>query len=264
MNIFKAILVTFLLFIIGLMLSLGFQILLNQFDVNPQYLFHYNAIARILIKLLQYSIILFLVFKLWFHPTELLTKIRTTNWENLLLILIVSIGFEVISQIFLDLKTFVSSDNPKQYSIYQTAFIAGYGLIYDLIRAVILAPILEELLFRKVLFSRLLNKYPFGVSAFISSICFALIHIPNWFNLLPTFIFGIICCLIYTKTKNIIYPILLHFTGNLIVFISSIYNRQFFGLIDELNYNWFYWIILIFGISMTIFGVRRISQVSPT
>lgn len=258
MSILKSLLFTILLFVLGVILSIVFQSVISLLDLNPEQLIHYNSGARILMKLLQYSIILFFVFKLWFAPSDILIKLKKIKWEILLLILIVSIGFEIFTRVFLDIKLLIHTNNSEP--INHPDYTVKYLWIYDLIRGVILAPILEELFFRKMLFSRLLKKYSFGISAIVTSILFAFIHIPNWLNLVPTFLFGIICCWIYVKTKNILYPILLHFAGNLIVLLLSFYNQQITSFLQEINYNWVYWLILIFGVGITLFGLRKIRR----
>ncbi|HET8860235.1 type II CAAX endopeptidase family protein [Marivirga sp.] len=260
MSILKALLYTVLLFVIGVILSFGFQSVIALLDLNLEYLIHYNSVTRILTKILQYSVILFLAFKLWFAPSYLLLKIKKIKWETVLLILIVSIGFEIFAKIFLELKVFLNDNKLAFESINHTDYKSEYFWRYDLIRAVILAPILEELFFRKILFTRMLKKYSFGISAIVSSICFAFIHIPNWLNLVPTFLFGIISCWIYVKTKNILYPILLHFVGNLIVLLLSFHNQQITSFLQELNYSWVYWLILISGVGMTLFGLRKLKK----
>ena len=112
----------------------------------------------------------------------------------------------------------------------------------------------------KILFTRLLKKHSFGVFAIVSSVLFALIHIPNWLNLFPIFLFGIISCWIYVKTKNILYPILFHFIGNLIVSLSLFYSQQISSFFQELNYYWVYGLILIFGVGITLFGLKKLKK----
>lgn len=262
MSILKALLYTVLLFVIGVVLSFGIQSIIALLDLNSEYLIHYYSVARILTKILQYSVILFLVFKLWFTPSYFLLKLKKIKWETVLLILIVSIGFEIFAKIFLEIKVFLNDNKLAFESINHTDYKSQYLWFYDLIRSVILAPVLEELFFRKILFTRLLKKYSFALSAIVSSIFFALIHIPNWLNLVPAFLFGIICCWIYVKTKNILYPILLHFIGNLIVLLLSFYSQQISSFLQEINYNWVYGVILIFAVGLTLFGLRKIRNAS--
>ncbi len=73
---------------------------------------------------------------------------------------------------------------------------------------VIIGPIFEELIFRKI-FVDTLGKYSIGLAIFISAASFALFH-GNLTQVIYTFGAGLILAWVYAKTKKMIYPILLH------------------------------------------------------
>lgn len=73
---------------------------------------------------------------------------------------------------------------------------------------VICAPIMEELLFRKVLLSRTI-KYGEGVSIVFSGLVFGLFH-GNLNQFVYAFLLGIFFGFIYVKTRDIRYSIFLH------------------------------------------------------
>jgi membrane protease YdiL (CAAX protease family) len=96
-------------------------------------------------------------------------------------------------------------------------------LLSMFIMIVILAPIIEEIIFRGLIyrvFKRLLGPL-FG--AFISSILFSFVHL-NLLSFSYLFIFGIILCVYYEKEKTIITPIIMHSILNGIMF-SLILNK---------------------------------------
>ena len=98
--------------------------------------------------------------------------------------------------------------------IEATVFAASPVLV--ILQTVILAPLSEELLFRGILYSRL-RKFPAGFwpAALISSALFGLYH----FNLAQgifAFLFGLLLCAVYDKTRNLWACISLHMGGNLI------------------------------------------------
>ncbi len=85
---------------------------------------------------------------------------------------------------------------------------------------VICAPIMEELLFRKAILDRT-AKYGEGVSIVFSGLLFGLFH-GNLVQFAYAFLLGICFGFIYLKTKNIIYPIILHMITNFLgSFIGS-------------------------------------------
>ena len=260
MSILKACLYTILLLAIETFLTIGFLFVIERSKVNPDYLVHYSSTTKIITKLLAYFIILFLIIKLKFNFSDSYEKIKKVDWKTILLILLTALGYEFFSKPLWDIKLIINSFNnidtePINYATDSLNQVSGYTFI----SSIILAPILEELFFRKILFKRLFKQNSFMISVIVSSLCFASIHIiPNWQNVLPTFIFGVICCLIYINTKNILYPILFHFTGNLITLILLFYNQQIFTFQPE--FNWNYWLAFIIGTGLTIFGVRKIKQ----
>ena len=172
--------------------------------------------------------------------------------------LCVILGHKLLQKPLLDINLIIDSINNN--SIDPINHVNDkYLFVYRFIRVVILAPILEELFFRKIIFKGLLKKYSFVISVTVSSLLFAMIHIqPHWQNVLVSFIFGVICCYIYISTKNILYPILFHSIGNLVSFIISINSNQVFAFEQELNYNWIYWTAFVMGIGLTIFGLKKI------
>lgn len=87
-------------------------------------------------------------------------------------------------------------------------------LILCFISIVILAPVLEEITFRKVLFIRLSRKLGFVISAVISSLIFGIGH--NSLGILGAIAFGIGCCILYRKYNNIAASITVHMVNNLI------------------------------------------------
>ena len=90
-------------------------------------------------------------------------------------------------------------------------------LLSAFIMIVLIAPIIEEIIFRGLIyrvFKGLLGPF-FG--AFISSILFSFVHL-NLLSFPYLFIFGILLCLYYEKEKTIITPILMHSILNGIMF----------------------------------------------
>ncbi len=88
----------------------------------------------------------------------------------------------------------------------------GVGIWINLIFVVILAPILEELVFRKLLCDRLLPLGE-GYTVILSSAVFALAH-GNFFQVFYAFSLGMLFSTVYIKTGRIRYSILYHMAIN--------------------------------------------------
>ncbi|MBS4210436.1 CPBP family intramembrane glutamic endopeptidase [Bacillus sp. FJAT-50079] len=85
----------------------------------------------------------------------------------------------------------------------------------------LLGPILEEIVFRKVIFGTLYNRFPFWVSALISAIVFSLAH-QEPEHLLLYAAMGFTFSYLYVKTKRIIVPIISHMAMNTLVTVVQI------------------------------------------
>ena len=91
--------------------------------------------------------------------------------------------------------------------------------------SVILTPIIEEILFRKILCDRLLPLGE-GYAILISSAIFSLIH-GNFYQFAYSFLLGLLFSFIYVKTGKLIYSIIYHMIVNfvgtvVIVWISKL------------------------------------------
>lgn len=116
----------------------------------------------------------------------------------------------------------------------------------------VLAPVVEELLFRGLIFKRLKIYYEVTICAYISSIIFAVAHF-NLIQGLYAFVIGIILCFVYEKHKNIIVPIIMHMAANIIAVIVSV--NPISKFIDE---RWYLRIPvgLVFSVAFGIFVMK--------
>jgi membrane protease YdiL (CAAX protease family) len=83
------------------------------------------------------------------------------------------------------------------------------------INVVLFGPIIEEIVYRKIMFGSLNNKFSFAIAATISSTLFGIAHM-NWKLFLAYFLVGYILCYLYNKTNTLFAPIIVHGLLNLI------------------------------------------------
>ncbi|MEH7392614.1 CPBP family intramembrane glutamic endopeptidase [Bacillus sp. JJ1503] len=88
----------------------------------------------------------------------------------------------------------------------------------------IIGPILEEIVFRKVIFGTLHKRLNFFLSALISSVIFALAHF-EFEHILLYSAMGFTFAFLYVKTKRILVPIFAHVAMNTLVVIIQ-FNRE--------------------------------------
>ncbi|MFC1823005.1 lysostaphin resistance A-like protein [Thermodesulfobacteriota bacterium] len=88
----------------------------------------------------------------------------------------------------------------------------------------LLSPVAEELVFRGLLYRNLRNRWNIWLSIAIVSCLFYLIHIMinglKWTEALVPLLGSLIFCIGYEKTKHILTPIILHISGNAVIFSS--------------------------------------------
>lgn len=87
------------------------------------------------------------------------------------------------------------------------------------ISAVLLAPILEEALFRGLIYPNLKNLAGGGLATFLTAMLFSLAH-GNVASVLPLFFLSFALVELYERTDNLVAPIIAHFVFNLFNFIA--------------------------------------------
>lgn len=100
--------------------------------------------------------------------------------------------------------------------------------ILAFITIVVLAPLLEELLFRGIILEGYLKNYSPANSILISSFLFALIH-GNLAQGIGALVMGIVVGLLYWRTKSLLFCIALHIINNLTAFLLLIADPESIG-----------------------------------
>ncbi len=119
-----------------------------------------------------------------------------------------------------------------------------------IVMTVILAPILEEVLFRGIILKGLINNGTQPITAIIiSAVIFGVVHFNPW-QFAGALLLGLVLGLVYYRTNSLLVPILLHAFNNLTSALMILYTDvdtydKFFGVNGV--------ILLITGI--IIFGV---------
>ena len=152
-------------------------------------------------------------------------KMNLKNWFGgfCIAMLLFSVGGYISNVILISIESMmnITTSNPvgemvEQSSIWQT-----------IILSVILAPILEELLFRKIVCDRLLPLGE-GYAIFVSAAIFGLIH-GNFYQFAYAFLVGMFFAFIYVKTGKLIYSTVYHILLN---FIGMVVSTWIVNMID--------------------------------
>ena len=112
--------------------------------------------------------------------------------------------------------------------------LGGGQWLYAIILTVVIAPIMEELVFRKILLDRV-HPMGEGVSILLSGLLFGLMH-GNFYQFFYATALGFLLAYIYLKTGKLRYCILLHFIVNLFCgIISSLYAEKLLVFTEQVE-----------------------------
>lgn len=101
--------------------------------------------------------------------------------------------------------------------------IPTINIYIALFGSVIIGPILEELVFRYLIYNNLNKFNKKNTSIILSSLIFALVH-NGFINIVYAFIIGTILTIMYSKNKNIKEVIILHMVANFMSLLIKEYN----------------------------------------
>ena len=130
--------------------------------------------------------------------------------------------------------------------------LSDVGIIVLILTTGIMGPILEELLFRGIVFNRLRKVTSKNKSIVIASLLFAIFHLPNVVNCIYAYLLSFVLIKVYEKYKTIKAPILIHCACNI---TTNLYLYFLLKNIFILNYG--FMIISMFGI---IYIINKLSQ----
>ncbi len=146
------------------------------------------------------------------------------NQRDILIILITNLLFVYLIVILIScLDIIIGLNDPTWISMWDIdrVDVDSSVFIIDTITAILFAPVLEELIFRGVLFNRLKIRTGIIPAMIVSSFLFAIGH--DFGGITSAFLFGLCMCIVYLKTDNILVPMSIHFLNNVIVGIMDLF-----------------------------------------
>jgi uncharacterized protein len=99
----------------------------------------------------------------------------------------------------------------------------------------VIGPILEEIVFRMIIFGTLYKRFNFWIAAIISSVIFAVVHM-DFEHLLVYAFMGVVFSFLYVRTKRIIVPIVAHVALNsFVMIVQVVYGERLMELQKKLE-----------------------------
>lgn len=108
------------------------------------------------------------------------------------------------------------------WELFNKIFENDYGIYGAILKVVIMAPVIEEMIFRGVIMHGLMRNNSKFTAIFVSALLFALFHLNPW-QFPATFVLGIVLGILMLRTRNIYLCILGHAINNGLVLISIQY-----------------------------------------
>lgn len=207
-NVLKVIFYNFLfLFIIGL-----FHFLLQKLVLDKTY--------KQIIIIIYYSLILIFFSR----NLKILKKINFSKEKILFQFKLFLSYFSVFTVVFYFFEK--SELIFVEFNLNNYVNNLNYFILLPL--ELLIISIIEELFYRKYMFSELKNNSNL-LKIIISNILFSISHLPNDFSIFLQYLFSsMIFSVVYLKTNKIFYSIILHFASN--------FSLLFYGLHNDLNY----------------------------
>jgi membrane protease YdiL (CAAX protease family) len=115
-------------------------------------------------------------------------------------------------------------DTQPTMQVLELSVSLGQRIVFG-ITAMLLAPMVEEVLFRGILY-RAIKQYGYPrLALFGTALLFGAIHL-NWMTFFPLAALAVILALLYDRTNNLMAPIFAHSLFNAVNFFSFIYREE--------------------------------------
>lgn len=226
------------IFIFTLIFNSNTTLEINTLEYNMKLSLFLND-YKLLITLITAAILLLFIIKKIDKPNS--------KPENILYLIIIGISFA------LSFNLLLFSLN-KIFNFTNLFDDSGVNIIVSLICAGIIGPILEELIFRGIVYNRLKEITNIKKSKIITGLMFGIFH-GNIIQFIYAFLFNIVLTKSYDKDNNILNPIIIHVSANSIVTLMLF-------VIKKLNIylSLLFFIILLFIFLIIMYKYIKIEQ----
>ncbi len=114
---------------------------------------------------------------------------------------------------------------PWFWELFSKVFESDYGWWGAFFKVAVIAPVIEELIFRGLILHGLRKNYNAVKAVLVSALLFSLFHLNPW-QMPATFVLGVLLGWIMIRTNSILLAILGHSLNNLIVLLTITYWEQ--------------------------------------
>lgn len=194
-----------------------FPLALIDYYKDTEYLYH--PVKKIVLGVGSTLFILLYGFKKSKAP---LLKVFPLKMFNPLILLPVITFLWGMQNLLNDVNAWVEKIIPPPvwfWELFNKIFESDYGWWGAFMRVAVVAPVIEELIFRGIILQGLRRNYNAFVAVFMSALLFSLYHLNPW-QMPATFVLGLLLGWIMIRTNNILLSILGHSINNFLVLLT--------------------------------------------
>ena len=200
-----------------------FPLALIDYYNDTEYLYH--PLKKILLGVGSTLFILWYGYKSTGNPLSEVFPLKKFNPVLILLVITFLAGIQQLLNVVNQWVDLVIPPPPWFWELFNKIFENDFGFFGAFLKVVIIAPVIEELIFRGVIMHGLMRNYRAHTAVFFSGLLFALFHLNPW-QFPATFMLGLLLGWLMLKTRNIAFAITGHAINNLLVLLSITYHGQ--------------------------------------
>lgn len=205
-----------------------FPLALIDYYQDSEYLYH--PVKKILLGVGSVLFILWYGYKNTGNPVREVFPLKKFNPALILLIISFLAGTQQLLNIVNHWVDLVIPPPVWFWELFNKIFENDFGFFGAFIKVVIIAPVVEELIFRGVVMHGLMRNYSRTTAVFYSGLLFALFHLNPW-QFPATFVLGLLLGWLMVRTKNIGLAIAGHAINNLLVLLSITFHDKLEALV---------------------------------
>jgi membrane protease YdiL (CAAX protease family) len=194
-----------------------FPLALIDYYKDTEYLYH--PVKKIVLGVGSTLFILLYGFKKSKAP---LLKVFPLKMFNPLILLPVITFLWGMQNLLNDVNAWVEKIIPPPvwfWELFNKIFESDYGWWGAFMRVAVVAPVIEELIFRGIILQGLRRNYNAFVAVFMSALLFSLYHLNPW-QMPATFVLGLLLGWIMIRTNNILLSVVGHSINNFLVLLT--------------------------------------------
>jgi len=126
---------------------------------------------------------------------------------------------------------------PWFWELFERIFENRFGFWGAALKVVVIAPVIEEILFRGIIMHGLMRNYRSWYAVLLSAILFSVFHLNPW-QMTYTFFLGLLLGWIMVRTRSLPMAIMVHALNNLLVLLSIRFQNELQNsFINQLSNN---------------------------